>query len=131
MANDNEQQFTIQPHPAKTNNPADLTQDPSGGGGLLGTNPNALVGGVATGPGLQVLSDEQARGLEKPKGREEVERVDLAFGGGNEIRQGRIIKDHQIDNTGWRSFAITHVAGSEVCRRRTRVLPYLRYSDLL
>ncbi|KAJ9092424.1 hypothetical protein QFC21_006806 [Naganishia friedmannii] len=75
MANDNEQQFTIQPHPAKTNNPADLTQDPSGRGGLLGTNPNALVGGVATGPGLQVLSDEQARGLEKPKGREELDLV--------------------------------------------------------
>lgn len=63
-------EFTIQPHPAKTNNPADLGQDPSQGSqGLVGSNPNALA---STGPGIQVLTDEQARGLEKPKSREEV-----------------------------------------------------------
>lgn len=63
-------EFTIQPHPAKTNNPADLGQDPSqGSSGLVGSNPNALA---SIGPGIQVLTDEQARGLEKPKSREEV-----------------------------------------------------------
>ena len=35
----------------------------------MGSNPNALAG---TGPGIQMLTDEQARGLEKPKSREEV-----------------------------------------------------------
>jgi hypothetical protein len=62
-------EFTIQPHPAKTNNPSDLGQDPSASAGLVGSSPNALE---STGPGLQVLSDEQARGLETPKSREEV-----------------------------------------------------------
>ncbi|KAI5451718.1 hypothetical protein NCC49_001367 [Naganishia albida] len=72
MPEDKEQQFTIQPHPATTNNPSDLGQDPSASSGLVGSSPNALE---STGPGLQVLSDEQARGLEKPKSREELQEL--------------------------------------------------------
>ncbi|KAJ9127349.1 hypothetical protein QFC24_000756 [Naganishia onofrii] len=94
------EQFTIQPHPAKTNNPADLTQDPSGAGGLTGSNPNALVGGVATGPGLQVLSDEQARGLEKPKGREEVSlSVSCCFAGRGGMRERALSEEE--DGPAW------------------------------
>ncbi|GHJ86962.1 hypothetical protein NliqN6_3364 [Naganishia liquefaciens] len=71
MSNEEDKQFSIQPHPAKTNNPADLGQDPSqGSSGLVGSNPNAMA---STGPGIQVLTDEQARGLEKPKSREELQ----------------------------------------------------------
>jgi hypothetical protein len=66
--------FKILPHPAKTNEPSDLTRDdPEQHGGLRATNPNAMAG-----PGPYIPSEEIAQGLEKPKTREEV-RVDPLF----------------------------------------------------
>lgn len=54
-------EFTIQPHPATTNDPRDLQRDLQGGA------PNAF-----NTPGLQMPNAEQAQNLEKPKSREEV-----------------------------------------------------------
>ncbi|KAM0749485.1 hypothetical protein T439DRAFT_327172 [Meredithblackwellia eburnea MCA 4105] len=73
-----EQQFTIQPHPAKTNNPADLV---SGGNAEstpgLGGAPNLAhlhQGNPLEGKGgPHVVSKEIAEGLEKPKTREELQ----------------------------------------------------------
>ncbi|WWD22722.1 hypothetical protein CI109_107215 [Kwoniella shandongensis] len=61
-----EQSFNILPHPAKTNNPADL-QDPAQHGGLQSASANAYN---AKGP--HVPSKEVAEGLEKPKSRDEL-----------------------------------------------------------
>jgi hypothetical protein len=60
-------EFGILPHPAKTNNPADLQSDPKEHGGLQGAGANAYT---ARGP--HVPSQEIAEGLEKPKTRDEV-----------------------------------------------------------
>ncbi|CAK9784208.1 hypothetical protein CC85DRAFT_281763 [Cutaneotrichosporon oleaginosum] len=55
------QQFTIQPHPAKTNDPRDLVSDVAGQANVFNT------------PGIQQLPDNVAQGLEKPKTREELQ----------------------------------------------------------
>ena len=60
-------EFNILPHPAKTNNPADLTSEPGEHGGLQSASANAYN---ARGP--HVPSKEVAQGLEEPKSREEV-----------------------------------------------------------
>jgi len=60
-------EFGILPHPAKTNNPADLQSDPREHGGLQGAGANAY-----TAKGPHVPSQEIAEGLEKPKTRDEV-----------------------------------------------------------
>ncbi|ORX35058.1 hypothetical protein BD324DRAFT_633767 [Kockovaella imperatae] len=62
-----EQQFNILPHPAKTNNPADLVSDPAGQGGLQGSGPNAFN---AKEP--HIPSQAVAQGLEQPKTRDEL-----------------------------------------------------------
>ncbi|ORY27356.1 hypothetical protein BCR39DRAFT_538451 [Naematelia encephala] len=62
-----EQQFTIQPHPAKTNNPSDLTSEPAEHGGLQSASANAYN---ARGP--HVPTKEIAQGLEKPKTHDEL-----------------------------------------------------------
>lgn len=59
--------FNILPHPAKTNNPADLTGEPAEHGGLQSASANAYN---AKPP--YIPSKEIAEGLEKPKTREEV-----------------------------------------------------------
>lgn len=59
--------FNILPHPAKTNNPADLAGDPGEHGGLQSSSANAFN---AKPP--YIPSKEIAEGLEKPKTREEV-----------------------------------------------------------
>ena len=72
----NNVEFNILPHPAKTNNPADLQDDPAAHGGLQGAGPNAYN---AKGP--MVPSQEIAEGLEKPKTRDEVRLIlELALG---------------------------------------------------
>ncbi|KAK1921377.1 hypothetical protein DB88DRAFT_500543 [Papiliotrema laurentii] len=63
-----EQQFNILPHPAKTNNPADLIAEPGTQGGLQSASANAYN---AKGP--HVPSEEIAKGLEAPKSREELQ----------------------------------------------------------
>ncbi|ODN89693.1 hypothetical protein L198_06383 [Cryptococcus wingfieldii CBS 7118] len=60
--------FNILPHPAKTNNPADLNSEPAEHGGLQGAGANAYN---AKGP--YVPSKEIAEGLEQPKSREELQ----------------------------------------------------------
>lgn len=60
-------EFNILPHPAKTNNPADLIAEPGTQGGLQSASANAYN---AKGP--HVPSEEIAKGLEAPKSREEV-----------------------------------------------------------
>ena len=60
-------EFNILPHPAKTNNPADLISEPGTQGGLQGAGPNAYN---AKGP--HVPDQAIAEGLEKPKTRDEV-----------------------------------------------------------
>ncbi|KAL1413655.1 hypothetical protein Q8F55_001433 [Vanrija albida] len=62
---DKEQQFTIQPHPATTNNPADLGEGKTPG----------LVSDAAQAfntPGVAQLSQGTAAGLEQPKTREQL-----------------------------------------------------------
>lgn len=59
-------EFTIQPHPAKTNDPRDLQRELAGGGSQGG------AANVFNTPGLNVPSAQVAEGLEKPKSREEV-----------------------------------------------------------
>lgn len=59
-------EFGILPHPAKTNNPADL-QDPATQGGLQSSGTN-----VFNAKGPHVPSQEIAQGLEAPKSRDEV-----------------------------------------------------------
>ncbi|OWZ59922.1 hypothetical protein AYX14_01404 [Cryptococcus neoformans] len=66
--NDNsEKTFNILPHPAKTNNPADLTGEPAEHGGLQSASANAYN---AKPP--YIPNKEIAEGLEKPKTREEL-----------------------------------------------------------
>ena len=60
-------EFNILPHPAKTNNPSDLNQEPEERGGLQSASANAYN---ARGP--HVPEKEIAEGLEAPKSREEV-----------------------------------------------------------
>ncbi|CAD6575818.1 MAG: hypothetical protein TREMPRED_001500 [Tremellales sp. Tagirdzhanova-0007] len=62
-----EQQFSILPHPAKTNNPSDLDSEPATQGGLQSASANAYN---AKGP--HVPSKDVADGLEKPKSRDEL-----------------------------------------------------------
>jgi len=64
-----EQKFTIQPHPAKSNDPADVVnQDPQPGGGL---NSDANIGALkATGP--FVPDEEMKANMEQPKSRAEL-----------------------------------------------------------
>lgn len=59
--------FTIQPHPATTNNPADLTSDPAESGGLQSSSANAYNAKQPHVPEAGV-----AQQLEQPKSREEV-----------------------------------------------------------
>ena len=68
--------FNILPHPAKTNNPADLDSEPAAHGGLQSAGMNAYN---AKGP--HVVSDEVAKGLEEPKSREEVSNTPWITGG--------------------------------------------------
>ncbi|WFD04055.1 hypothetical protein MOBT1_002754 [Malassezia obtusa] len=58
--NDN---ISIQPHPAKTNNPA---SDPNVGGD------RSIGSGVPGGPGIQIPDKETAERLEKPASKEEL-----------------------------------------------------------
>ncbi|KAJ7678131.1 hypothetical protein DFH06DRAFT_1167949 [Mycena polygramma] len=62
-----EQSFSIQPHPAKTNDPADLQQEQTGG---LASNPNA---GAFHARDPHVPSQQVMAGLEKPASKEELE----------------------------------------------------------
>ncbi|KAL7420367.1 hypothetical protein Q5752_005337 [Cryptotrichosporon argae] len=64
---DEEQKFSILPHPAKTNNPADLQSEPGAHGGLQAAGASAYN---AKGP--YVPSQAIAEGLEQPKSREEL-----------------------------------------------------------
>jgi hypothetical protein len=70
--------FNILPHPAKSNNPADLTQNPGETGGLQSAGQAGIFG--AKGP--HVPSKDVAEGLEKPKSREEVCTFAMPFKGG-------------------------------------------------
>ncbi|KAI0254506.1 hypothetical protein BJV78DRAFT_1184735 [Lactifluus subvellereus] len=63
-----EQQFTIQPHPAKTNNPADLTGGPQSGCGLDSQSGARIF--HARDP--HIPSEDIVKGLEQPKTREEL-----------------------------------------------------------
>ncbi|KAI0266384.1 hypothetical protein BC834DRAFT_874326 [Gloeopeniophorella convolvens] len=63
-----EQQYSIQPHPAKTNDPADLTEGPQLGGGL-NSNPEA---GAFHARGPYVPPRDLTDGLEQPQSREEL-----------------------------------------------------------
>ncbi|WVQ82850.1 hypothetical protein IAT38_004985 [Cryptococcus sp. DSM 104549] len=67
MSNNEEKSFNILPHPAKTNNPADLQGEPGERGGLQSASANAYN---AKGP--HIPSKEVAEGLEKPKTRDEL-----------------------------------------------------------
>ncbi|KAJ7054103.1 hypothetical protein C8F01DRAFT_1259855 [Mycena amicta] len=60
--------FSIQPHPAKTNNPADLLPEQTGG---LASNPNEAVFHARDPhvPSAQILA-----GLEQPLSREELQK---------------------------------------------------------
>ncbi|BEI86375.1 hypothetical protein CcaverHIS002_0606620 [Cutaneotrichosporon cavernicola] len=58
---DQNQQFTIQPHPATTNDPRDLVGEVQGGANAFNT------------PGIQQIPDKVAAALEKPKTRDELE----------------------------------------------------------
>ncbi|WOO76592.1 uncharacterized protein LOC62_01G000218 [Vanrija pseudolonga] len=63
---DKEQQFTTQPHPATTNNPADL---------VAGKTPG-LVSDAAQAfntPGIQQIGSQAAAALEQPKTREQLQ----------------------------------------------------------
>ncbi|CAG7849019.1 SubName: Full=Uncharacterized protein {ECO:0000313/EMBL:CCA67366.1} [Serendipita indica DSM 11827] len=65
-SSDNQQQeptFSILPHPAKTNNPADLQQ---------GESAYAGSGAAALGKGPHVLDDGVKSNLEQPLSREEL-----------------------------------------------------------
>lgn len=64
---DNSPEFGILPHPATTNNPADLDSEPKEHGGLQGGSANAY-----NTPGPHVPDQATAQGLEQPKSREEV-----------------------------------------------------------
>lgn len=66
----NEQRFNILPHPAKTNNPADLTRP--GDGGEMPSIQDRMTQ-LATGArGPHILSEEQKSGLEQPLTHEEL-----------------------------------------------------------
>lgn len=65
----NRPEFTIQPHPAKTNDPRDLQRELAGGG------PQTGAANAFNTPGIAIPSNEQAQNLEKPKSREEVSRL--------------------------------------------------------
>ncbi|KAK7052249.1 hypothetical protein R3P38DRAFT_3172577 [Favolaschia claudopus] len=62
-----EQNFSIQPHPAKTNDPADLMPEQTGG---LASNPNA---GAFHARDPHVPSQQVMAGMEKPLSREELQ----------------------------------------------------------
>ncbi|WWC57629.1 uncharacterized protein I303_100161 [Kwoniella dejecticola CBS 10117] len=62
-----EQSFNILPHPAKSNNPADLNSEPAEHGGLQSASYNAYN---AKGP--HIPSHEIQQGLEKPLSSEEL-----------------------------------------------------------
>lgn len=63
--NKNEQQFSIQPHPATDNDPNSLTGNNSG---LLGSQGSH----VASQPGPHIMGKEVASNLEEPASREEL-----------------------------------------------------------
>ncbi|PAV17710.1 hypothetical protein PNOK_0619600 [Pyrrhoderma noxium] len=69
-----EQTFGILPHPAKTNDPADLQPQPESGGGLAGAKDSAtLVHATAPGPVIPdeaILKNIEALGV--PTSREEL-----------------------------------------------------------
>lgn len=62
----NRPEFTIQPHPAKTNDPRDLQRE------LAGDGPQTGAANVFNTPGIQLPNAQQAQNLEQPKSREEV-----------------------------------------------------------
>jgi hypothetical protein len=65
-----EQQCSIQPHPAKSNDPADLNRPQEGSGGGLGSsNPMAAFNT----PGPYIPSNEIQNSLENPMGRDEMQ----------------------------------------------------------
>ncbi|WFD44115.1 hypothetical protein MPSI1_002780 [Malassezia psittaci] len=59
------EQFSIQPHPAKSNNP---NADPNVGGD------RQLGSGVPSGPGIQIPDKDTAQNLEQPRSKEELEK---------------------------------------------------------
>ncbi|EJT49031.1 hypothetical protein A1Q1_01888 [Trichosporon asahii var. asahii CBS 2479] len=63
----NRPEFTIQPHPAKTNDPRDLQRELAGGG------PQTGAANVFNTPGIQLPNSAQAQNLEQPKSREELQ----------------------------------------------------------
>ncbi|KAH9965309.1 hypothetical protein BC827DRAFT_1183785 [Russula dissimulans] len=68
MSSSKEQSFSVQPHPAKSNNPSDLAGRPSSG---QGSNPQSEAG-IFTSPGPQILSKDVLDQLEQPETREEL-----------------------------------------------------------
>jgi len=64
----NDNSVSIQPHPAKTNDPADLEQTPGLGGGLK----HDPVGQVYNAKGPYIPSEEIRNSLEQPATREEL-----------------------------------------------------------
>ncbi|KAF8310968.1 hypothetical protein DL93DRAFT_2169357 [Clavulina sp. PMI_390] len=65
----NEQQFTIQPHPAKSNNPADLAPQQPGGG----LNNKAEIDGLINAKGGGYIpTTEQLKAMGEPLSREEL-----------------------------------------------------------
>jgi len=66
---DNEPSYSIQPHPAKSNDPADLQQPSQPGGGLATSNPMAAH--HARDP--HIPSQQIQNNMEKPLSREELQ----------------------------------------------------------
>ncbi|KAI0821468.1 hypothetical protein BC629DRAFT_1461213 [Irpex lacteus] len=66
-SSEGEQQFSIQPHPARTNDPRDLEPPQVGGG--LNSNPEQQAFHT---PGPYIPKQELTQNLEKPKGRDEL-----------------------------------------------------------
>ncbi|KAI5118303.1 hypothetical protein M0805_003822 [Coniferiporia weirii] len=64
-----EQQFSIQPHPAKTNDPADLNGPQSGGGLATARDPASAVHNT---PGPVIPNAEMQRNIPPPAGRDEL-----------------------------------------------------------
>ncbi|KZP10992.1 hypothetical protein FIBSPDRAFT_962658 [Athelia psychrophila] len=72
----NEQSFSTQPHPAKSNNPAELeaVNGQKWGGGLTSERPDLQAQGFQahSAHGPQIPSQELQEGIEQPASREEL-----------------------------------------------------------
>ncbi|KAI0087149.1 hypothetical protein BDY19DRAFT_995227 [Irpex rosettiformis] len=66
-SSEGEQQFTIQPHPAKTNDPRDLEPPQLGGG--LNSNPKQQAFNT---PGPYIPKQDLLQGVEQPLSRDEL-----------------------------------------------------------